>query len=247
MKSSILLPVGERHCCPEAFGYFTAQLPELRTTNGLVRAAIAVSMHALDDIDPVYIEQRLRTLSLRVCERSPSRRPAAILANMHAVLFEEEGFLGNLDHYYNALNSYLPAVLNSRRGIPIILSLLYKVVGEWAGLRVEGINAPGHFMVRVHCDNSWMFVDPFFGGQVLSRQEAFDRIDRVTGCRLPRTNQMLATATHEQWLIRILGNLRQLFSTDGRVEDLAAMTELLAALARFSQKPKKDDSLRESP
>jgi hypothetical protein len=47
---------------------------------------------------------------------------------------------------------------------------------------------------------------------------------------------MLATATHEQWLMRILGNLRQLFSTDGRVEDLAAMTELLSALARFSKK-----------
>jgi regulator of sirC expression with transglutaminase-like and TPR domain len=58
---------------------------------------------------------------------------------------------------------------------------------------------------------------------------------------------MLATATHEQWLIRILGNLRQLFSTEGRVEDLAAMTELLAALTQFSQKPKRGDSLHESP
>jgi regulator of sirC expression with transglutaminase-like and TPR domain len=242
VKSSILLPAGERHCCPEAFTYFTAQLPGLNTTIGLLRAAIGVSMHALDDIDPVHIEQRLRILSIRVCERSPSRRPAAILANMHAVLFDEEGFLGNLDHYYNALNSYLPAVLNSRCGIPVVLSLLYKVVGEWAGLRVEGINAPGHFMVRVHCDNAWMFVDPFFGGQVLSRKEAFERIDRVVGRRMPRTNQMLATATHEQWLIRILGNLRQLFSTDGRVEDLAAMTELLTALTGFSQRHSKLES-----
>lgn len=155
---------------------------------------------------------------------------------MHSVLFDEEGFAGNLERYYNALNSYVPAVLNSRRGLPILLSLIYKVVGEWAGLRVEGINAPGHFMVRVHCDNAWMIVDPFFGGQVLSRREAFDRIDRVAGRKLPRTNQMLATATHEQWLIRILGNLRQLFSTEGRVEDLAAMTEMLSTLARFSQK-----------
>jgi len=236
MRSSILLPSGERHCCPEAYTFFASQLPELHTTAGLLRAAIAVSMHALDDVDPAHIEQRLRILSIRVGERSPSQREAAILANMHAVLFDEEGFAGNLDRYYNALNSYVPAVLNSRQGLPIILSLIYKVVGEWAGLRVEGINAPGHFMVRVHCDNAWMFVDPFFGGQVLSRQEAFDRIDRVAGHRLPRTNQMLATATHEHWLIRIIGNLRQLFSSEGRVEDLAAMTELMSALNRFSQK-----------
>jgi regulator of sirC expression with transglutaminase-like and TPR domain len=247
MKSSLLFPVGERHCLPEAFEYFTAQLPELNTTTGLVRAAIAVSMHALDDVDPARIEQRLRILSLRVGERSPSHRPAAILANMHAVLFDEEGFLGNMERYYNALNSYLPAVLDSRRGIPIVLSLIYKVVGEWAGLRVEGVNAPGHFMVRVHCDNAWMFVDPFFGGQVLSRKEAFDRIDRVAGRRMPRTSQMLATANHEQWLIRILGNLRQLFANDGRVEDLAAMTELLSALNRYSEKSTAGSSRSKSP
>ena len=235
MKSSILLPVGERHCQPEAFAFFANQLPHLQTTEGLLRAAIAVSMHALDDVDAGRVEQRLRILSLRVSERSPSGRDAAILANMHAVLFDEEGFLGNLERYYNALNSYLPAVLDTRRGLPIILSLLYKVVGEWAGLKVEGINAPGHFLVRVHCDNAWMFVDPFFGGQVLSRAEAFDRLDRVAGGRVPRTSQMLAPATHEQWLIRILGNLRQLFSAEGRVEDLAAMTELHSALIRHMQ------------
>jgi regulator of sirC expression with transglutaminase-like and TPR domain len=236
MKSSMLLPVGEHHCQPEAFAFFAAQLPHLHRTEGLLRAAIAVSMHALDDVDPARIEQRLQTLSLRVCERSPSRRTAAILANMHAVLFEEEGFLGNLERYYNALNSYVPAVLDTRRGVPVLLSLIYKVVGEWAGLQIQGINAPGHFMLRVRCDNAWMIVDPFFGGQVLTRSEAFERLDRVAGRRVPRTNQMLATATHEQWLIRILGNLRQLFTTDGRVEDLAAMTELHSALTRFSQK-----------
>lgn len=235
MKSSLLLPAGECHCQPEALALFQAQLPQLSTTEALLRAAIAVSLHALDDVDPARVEQRLRILSLRVSERSPSNRDAAVLANMHAVLFEEEGFLGNLERYYNALNSYLPAVLDTRQGLPIILSLIYKVVGEWAGLRIEGINAPGHFMVRVHCDNAWMIVDPFFGGQVLSRKEAFDRIDRVAGRRLPRTNQMLARATHEQWLVRILGNLRHLFSTEGRVEDLAAMTELLSALTRFTQ------------
>jgi regulator of sirC expression with transglutaminase-like and TPR domain len=236
MKSSILLPAGERHCQPEALAFFENQLPHLQTTEGLLRAAIAVSMHALDDVDAERVEQRLRIVSLRVVERSPSRREAAILANMHSVLFDEEGFLGNLERYYNALNSYVPAVLDTRRGLPIILSLIYKVVGEWAGLRVEGINAPGHFMVRVHCDRAWMIVDPFFGGQVLSRAEAFDRIDRVAGSRIPRTNQMLATATNEQWLIRILGNLRQLFSTEGRVEDLAAMTELQSVLSHYTQK-----------
>ncbi len=233
MESSILCPVGENHCQLEALRFFTAQLPVLHTTEGLLRAAIGISMHALDDVDPQRVEQRLRVLALRVAERSPSQRDAAILANMHAVLFDEEEYAGNLERYYNALNSYIPAVLDTRRGLPIILSLLYKVVGEWAGLKIEGVNAPGHFMVRVHCDNAWMIVDPFFRGQVLNRNEAFDRIDRVAGRKLPRTDAMLTTPTHAQWLTRILGNLRQLFATEGRLEDLAAMTELSAVLMQY--------------
>lgn len=236
MDSSVLCSTGELRCRPEALEYFVKQLPELHTTEGLLRAAIGISMHALDDVDPERVEQRLRILSLRVRERSPSQRDAAVLANMHAVLFDEEGFLGNMERYYNALNSYVPAVINTRRGLPIVLSLIYKVVGEWAGLKVEGINAPGHFMVRVHCDNAWMIVDPFFGGRVLRRDEAFDRIDCIAKRSVPRTDEMLSTPSHEQWLIRILGNLRQLFATDGRLEDLAAMNEMASVLVQFVEK-----------
>lgn len=236
MESSVLSTTGELCCRPEALDYFAKQLPNLHTTEGLLRAAIGISMHALDDVDPERVEQRLRILSLRVSERSPSRREAAVLANMHAVLFDEEGYLGNMERYYNALNSYVPAVINTRRGLPIVLSLIYKVVGEWAGLKVEGINAPGHFMVRVHCDNAWMIVDPFFGGRVLRRDEAFERIDRIAGRNVPRADEMLSTPSHEQWLIRILGNLRQLFATEGRLEDLAAMNEMASVLVRYVEK-----------
>jgi regulator of sirC expression with transglutaminase-like and TPR domain len=219
-----------QYCHPEAYKFFLEQLPHLHSTEGLVRAAIAISMHAIDDVDPNRVEQRLKVFSVRVRERSPSLTAPAILANLHAVLFDEEGFAGNLERYYNALNSYLPVVLNSRVGLPITLSLIYKAVGTWAGLEVEGINAPGHFLVRVRCHDRWMIVDPFFGGQMPTRDEAYARLDRVHGRALPRSEDFLATATHEQWIARLLGNLRQLFATEGRRDDLAAMTELSKAL-----------------
>jgi regulator of sirC expression with transglutaminase-like and TPR domain len=223
------------YCRPEAYDLFTRSLPELWSTAGLLRAAIAVSMHALDDVNPEAIEERLRDLSERVTERSPSGRTAALQANLHAVLFEEEGFVGNQEQYYNALNSYVPAVLHTKLGLPLVLALIYKVVGDGAGLTITGINAPGHFLARVHCGESWMIVDPFFGGQVLSRDETFDRLDRVAGRKLPRHDELLAIPTHEQWLSRLLGNLRQLFATEGRRDDLAAMTELSQALRARGQ------------
>lgn len=223
------------YCRPEAYRYFLAQLPILHTTRGLLRGAIAVSMHALDDIDPERVERRIEVLALRVKERSPSGHPNALVANLHEVLFREEGFCGNLERYYHALNSYLPAVLNTRRGLPIILSLIYKSVGELAGLRIEGVNAPGHFLVRVECENAWAIVDPFFGGELLTREEAFQRLERVMGRPLPRLDWLLGTPTHPQWLMRIIGNLRQLFATERRRDDFAAMTELAHALAYFTK------------
>jgi regulator of sirC expression with transglutaminase-like and TPR domain len=223
-------------CREEAYRLFVEQLPVLETTVGLLRAAIAVSLHAFDDIDPVRIEKRLEVLSLRVRERS-SKNEKAILANLHEVLFEEEEFCGNMDRYYNAMNGYVPAVLNSRRGLPITLGLIYKVVGEWSGLTVKGINAPGHFMMRVRCNGKWIIVDPFFRGQVLTREEAFRRLERVANRPLPRDEEFLATPTNEEWLVRILGNLRQIFAAEGRRDDLAAMTELSRLIGNEAAEP----------
>jgi regulator of sirC expression with transglutaminase-like and TPR domain len=225
---------GSGYCRPEALHYFYEQLPRLGSTEGLVRAAIAVSMHAIDDLDPDRVERQLRILSLRVRERSPSLSEPAILANLHSVLFDEEGFRGNLKQYYNALNSYLPAVLSARSGLPNTLALIYKAVGEWAGLEVEGLNTPGHFLARIRCDGRWMIVDPFFGGQVLTRDEAYQRLDQVHGGAIPRSDAFLSPATHEQWLGRILGNLRHLFATEGRRDDLAAMIEFTSALTSYA-------------
>jgi regulator of sirC expression with transglutaminase-like and TPR domain len=116
------------------------------------------------------------------------------------------------------------------------LALIYKVVGQRAGLTIQGVNAPGHFMVRVRCDDAWMIVDPYFGGQMLTRDEAFDRVDEVSEKRFRRHDGLLATPTHQQWLIRILDNLQQLFDDDNRHDDLAAMRELANVLDAVQRK-----------
>jgi regulator of sirC expression with transglutaminase-like and TPR domain len=217
-------------CRPEAFQYFLQQMPVLWSTSGLIRAAIAVSMHALDDVRPQQTLNAIHGLSQRVKAAAASPRPCDLHAALHRVLFEEDGYAGDSDKYYHALNSYLPAVINSRRGLPITLGLLYKAVGEGAGLTIAGVNAPGHFLVRVRLERGWQIVDPFYRGEFLSREQVFDRLDRIAQRLLPRSDELLAAPTHLQWLYRVIGNLRQLFTSEDRRDDLAAMNELLAAL-----------------
>lgn len=217
-------------CRPEAFQLFADQLPVVHTTDGLLRAAIAVSMHALDDVNPDAVDDWLLALAARVRSRVRGNQVQALLAHLHQVLFVEEGFIGNRAAYYSPLNSYLPVVIQSKRGIPVTLALIYKVVAERAGARVQGVNAPGHFLVRVRGERDWMLIDPFCGGTVLTREEAFQRIERVTGRAIPHTRHYLRPATHAEWLCRILTNLQHILAAHQRQSDLAAMNELQALL-----------------
>lgn len=218
------------YCRREAFDLFAAQLPILHQRDGLLRAAIAVSLHALDDVDPEQILQRIEGLADEVRRRAASGRPQALVAHLHELLFVEEGFHGNVDDYYSPLNSYVPAVLETKAGLPITLSLIYKAVGERVGLRVDGINAPGHFLARVYVGDDVMLVDPFHAGQVLTPLEALDRIAATFHQPLCPDMSLLATATPVAWLGRLLGNLRGVFASCGCASDLAAMNELIALL-----------------
>jgi regulator of sirC expression with transglutaminase-like and TPR domain len=217
-------------CRPQAFHFFARQLPVIETTQGLLDAAIAISMHSLDGVEPRSIRMRLETLAQRVRVRVRSPNPQARLAHFHDVLFEEEGYRGNSKDYYNPANSYLSMVLDSRRGIPITLCLIYKVVGERLGLKVDGVNAPGHFLARVHTETGSMIIDPFLGGDALRDEEAYERVEQVTGRPLPRSPQYLATASHAQWLSRMIVNLQHIFASTERRGDLAAMGELQSLL-----------------
>lgn len=217
-------------CRPAAYHLFRRQLPILDTTLGLLHGAVAIAMHALDDIEPAEVERKLAALAQRVLARVRSQALEARLAHLHDVLFEEEGFHGNQDDYYNPLNSYVPAVLENRAGIPISLSLVYKVVAEKLDLRVEGVNAPGHFLVRVMTEAGWTLIDPFYGGGVLTDDEAYHRMELVTGRSVPRVGRYLGKASHSQWLSRMLINLQHIFAVRDRRQDLAAMSELQSLL-----------------
>jgi len=221
-------------CAPAAFQLFAEQIPYLDRTEALLKAAIAIAMHESPSLDVERIERRIQQLAGRVIERVRYPRPEARLAHLHQVLFEEEQFQGNTEQYYLPGNSYLPTVLETRVGIPISLTLLYTVVAERVGVWVEGVNAPGHFLARVHLPGDRLLIDPFSRGELLTDYEAFQRIAAVTGRNVPHVSSYLAPATHVQWLSRMLNNLQQIFAHQAARRNLAAMSELQAVLDRTS-------------
>lgn len=107
---------------------------------------------------------------------------------------------GNDNDYYNIKNSLIPSVVDGRLGIPISLSLIYMFVGERAGMKIEGIGLPGHFIVR-HED---IFFDPFHGGRQVGLEECKALLEQQNLVLLP---QHLQASTPRQMFIRVLTNL----------------------------------------
>jgi regulator of sirC expression with transglutaminase-like and TPR domain len=229
----VVMADAPRFCRRAAYDLFVEQLPSLEVTDSLVRAAVAVSMHELDGVSPDGVDSALDKLADDVRGKIKSVTPSALVARLHEVMFEEQKFTGNTADYYAAENSYLPRVLATRRGIPVTLSLVYKAVAQRLGLVARGINAPVHFLAAVESDGAWMIVDPFHGGRMLTKQEVFDQLDQHASTPIDRCDTLLATATHVDWLSRIIRNLELVFAKADRDNDRLAMAELQSLLAQL--------------
>jgi regulator of sirC expression with transglutaminase-like and TPR domain len=233
------------YCRSAAYDAFAIEMPRVDSTVGLFRAAFAIARHEHPNADVEQAEATIAELADTVSRRVHSPNVDAKLAHLHDVLFDVIGFVGNVDDYYNPANSYLPDVLRTHRGLPISLVLIYKCVAERIGLDVRGINSPGHFLAAVRSDrlegasatqSPWMYIDPFYGGQVLSRDDVCHRIAATTGRELVDPSLWLEPASHRQWLSRMLNNLQATFAQMGRERDLYAMLELNELLTNSGER-----------
>jgi regulator of sirC expression with transglutaminase-like and TPR domain len=136
---------------------------------------------------------------------------------LNAYLFEELGFVGNEADYSDPRNSFLNEVIDRRTGIPITLSLVYMEVARRAGLPVEGVNFPGHFLLRCragreHRYTEDLIIDPFHGGALLSRDLLTRQAQRHEAVDPARFEAgMLPRATKPQILSRMLVNLKRVY------------------------------------
>lgn len=223
MGSQLQLPL----CCsPRAYELLARQVPVINSPDALLQGAIAISMHQLEDVDPAAVDAEIQKYADAVRSRVRGHQPQAVLAHLHDVLFEEEGFRGNTEDYYSPLNSYLPAVLCTKRGLPITLSLLYKLVAERLGLRAWGVGLPGHFLVGVDCGGDGMLVDPFAAGRILTPEEAHERLQQMFGPEVEWSDALLKPASNRHWLTRMLQNLLNVFGSSSHYTDVAAVLEM---------------------
>ncbi|MCX4687560.1 transglutaminase-like domain-containing protein [Kitasatospora purpeofusca] len=153
------------------------------------------------------LERHAAAVRRAVAERAPAgpEETAALLA---AVLGGRERFHGRKSDYRRLESSLLPEVLRRRRGLPIMLALVWWAVARRAGVTVHGIALPGHFVVAVGGPaggEDYVLADPFHGGRLLDLDGVAELV-RAAGHEF--TPELLTPAQPLDIVLRVLGNIR---------------------------------------
>ncbi len=165
------------------------------------------------------------------------------MAAINRHLFDELGFSGDHDEYYDPRNSYLNEVFERRLGNPISLALVQMEVARRLGITLDGISFPGHFLVRLPMDEGVLVMDPFNGGRPLSVEELRERASSHLGGQLPDDQvlaQILDPAPSRAILMRMLRNLHGVYAENHQWDRAARSADRLLKLA-----PDSGDALRD--
>ena len=200
----------------------------------LFEAATAIAHDVEPELDLTSVQLELDTLAARLKQRLPADAShLQKLRMLNHYFYNELGFSGNVNDYYNPDNSYLHRVMHSRRGIPISLAVLYMEIAQQIDLQVQGISFPGHFLMKLNIPAGQVVLDPF-NGTSLSREDLEERVQPyILQQDFPddfQLNAYLSAASARDILVRMLRNLKALFMQKENWQRLLQVQERLVLL-----------------
>ncbi|RFO98352.1 transglutaminase [Rhodoferax lacus] len=220
---------------PTPLDYF-ASLVQSDGNFALFEAAVSLGQDEYPELDVQAVLGDVDRLLERIRRRLPADAgPLQKLRLLNQFFFKDLAFGGNLNNYYDPDNSFVHAVLRTRRGIPISLALLWMELAQGLNLSVSGIGFPGHFMLKVNLPMGQAVIDPMTG-QSLSREELSERLEPY---RRPSSlmddmdtplGLYLQSAPPRDIIARMLHNLKEIYRTQEDWPRMLAVQERLIVL-----------------
>ena len=182
----------------------------------LAEAALLIAAIEYPNLNSAAYLKRLDGFAEIIHERLADNAPDfEKIAAINNLLFDELGFRGNRDNYYDPRNSFLNEVIDRRTGIPITLSVVYIEVAERLHLNLVGVGMPAHFIVKHSCAGADTFIDPFNAGQLLSEGQCAELLAEMSAGSVDFRREYLSPVTKKQILTRMLANLQGVYSRGG--------------------------------
>ena len=220
---------------PTALEYFSS-LVQSDEHFPLLEAAASLAQDEYPELDVQQVLGDVDQLLARLKRRLPAdAAPLQRLRLLNQFFFHDLNFGGNVNDYYDPDNSYLNAVLRTRRGIPISLAVLWMELAQGLDLQARGVGFPGHFMLKVTLPKGQVVIDPFTG-RSLTREDLSERIEPYK-----RSNGLigdydvplglyLQPATPRDIISRMLHNLKEVHQAQEDWQRLIAVQSRLIAL-----------------
>ena len=225
---------------PSALDYFRSLVSGPGTVP-LFEAAASLAQDEYPDLDMVELFTDLDRLKAKLHKRAGREQDQVKRVTLiNAFFYEEMGFAGNVNDYYDPDNSFVHRVMHTRRGIPISLAVIWIELAKELELQADGVNFPGHFLMTVNLTSlgqGRVVVDPFTG-DCLSREDILHRIHNVStpGQRQSRKHpdELLAIylqpVNEREILWRMLRNLEEIYRTrgdSGRLQKIHARIDIM--------------------
>jgi regulator of sirC expression with transglutaminase-like and TPR domain len=201
----------------------------------LAEAALLIAAEEYPDLDVDAYVARIDAMAADLRRRLRGDiTPGETLLQLNHYLFDELGFTGEQQRFYDPRNSFLNEVLDRRLGIPITLSIVYIEVGRRVGLALHGVSFPERFLVKCVVRDGTIVIDVFARGLSLSLPELQRRLRQASGgaeATPAEVAGLLSAAENKAILARVLNNLKGIYREENDLLRALSACERIIALA----------------
>jgi regulator of sirC expression with transglutaminase-like and TPR domain len=202
----------------------------------LFEAALSLAQDENPDLDIGQVLDAMDAMVARLTGRVPA--DAASLQKMRMLnqfFFLEMGFCANANDFYAAENSFIDAVMRTRRGIPISLAVVWLELAHGIGLNAHGVSFPGHFLIKVNLPLGIVVIDPVTGRSLGQEHldemlQPFRRSAGLPGAQEMPLERFLRNASAPDIIARMLWNLKEIYKARDAWEPLLRVLERLIVL-----------------
>jgi len=220
---------------PNPLDYF-GSLVHSDTQFPMLEAAVALGHLREPGLDVQTVLSQVDEWQARLRQRvAADAAPLAKLLALNQFFYKDLGFAGNVNDYYASDNSFIHRLVETRRGIPISLAVLWLELAQGMGLDAKGVNFPGHFLIKISLPVGQAVMDPM-SGQSFSREDLIEMLEpyRLAGdvgadFEIP-LGLYLQAAPNRDVLVRMLRNLKEIYKSQKHGDLWLAVQERLVVL-----------------
>lgn len=194
----------------------------------LEEATLMLSVFGYPEMKKDIYKKKLDEMSFNIKQKLKKVSESSEVINIiNDYLFNEEGFRGNREDYFNPDNSYLNTIIDKRRGIPISLSAIYLFITRRLGLPFFGVSMPGHFIVKYKDEEREVYIDPFHKGKILTKQ---DCITFLVFSGYGFNEKYLEVSTNKEIILRMIRNLLLIYQEKGDNKRHSKLKDILSII-----------------